>query len=196
MKRIRVLSFDPGTANFGFSVVEYKDKGYRLVTCGLLKNPMKMIADHKQLKKQSILFSKEVKKLLTKNKIDSLCIERFQPRGISKSTTIELVNMMIGMVVRILVREYKHISFSAYMPATWKNSVNKQKDLKELYKLCGVAPHELDSSLMGVYHIERTLLQKPKQFLRFPFKKWNNQLAAKSLRNAEKNNRRTVRAKR
>lgn len=78
-------------------------------------------------------------------------MQRFQPRGISRSNTTELIGMMYGAILS------NGIQAQLILPATWKNRVSKQFDLKALYyakknrtPYLG-EPHELDATLIAMY---------------------------------------------
>lgn len=153
---MRVLSFDPGTANFAFSVQDYEYSDGKLkasiVGTGMFTRCIKQLHGkhmHYQIKR----FKQEMKKLRDKYKPDLVSIERFQSRGL-RGTTIECICIMIGFMLDIFRKQKPYI----FLASTWKNRINRLVDLKTTYTQYGLqlkaspkTPHELDATLIGFY---------------------------------------------
>lgn len=160
-----VLSVDPGSKNFAASVLQVREDGEDLrikVLCTKLVHntvhkPMNLVEELRAF--QAEIYSLE----FTHGPFDLVVAERFQSRGL-KGTTIESINMMLGALAIM------YPCLELYTASTWKNSFNRamesrngDKALNELYEdhkqMVKPVPkaerrtiHELDSSLMGIYH--------------------------------------------
>lgn len=150
---MRILSLDPGTANFGYAVVDVarhprKDNSvvFKVVENGKCPSTVHTLKSSSILREEMSQFEYWLGGLVTQYTPDAVAAERFMTRGI-KGPTVECVNIMIGMVTVLIPRPFK------IMPAaTWKNAVTRSgADLKEAYKLTKVSPHQLDASLIGLY---------------------------------------------
>lgn len=158
---ITVLSMDPGTTNYAASVLKFSASGDKLKTkivgTRLVENTVKQPSD---LVREARAFRAEIMNLEhLYGPFDLVVAERFQSRGL-KGLTIEGINMMLG----VLAVTYPNLHL--YTASTWKNSFNRKRspdNLKDLYEdlkiLTKPTPkaerptvHELDCTLMGVYH--------------------------------------------
>lgn len=106
-------------------------------------------------------FFKWINSTVKKFRVCHLTGERFQPRGISRGNTTELIGMMYGAILAA------KLPIQLILPATWKNQVNRQFDLKAMYyskkgntPYLG-EPHELDATLIAMYGGYTTLAMKP-----------------------------------
>lgn len=94
-------------------------------------------------------------RLLNRYAPDYFIAERFQPRGFG-GNTIEVVNMMLGIMMCSTYQDRKLVTAS-----TWKNAANRVFDLKELYvwakKEHKLEAHPLDSTLIGIYRLNQLL---------------------------------------
>jgi hypothetical protein len=152
---IRVLSFDPGTKNFGISCVAAKNGKVKVVANSVLTNPM---YDMTKFEVQKRLFLAEIQRWVELFQPNALIAERFMLRGVGTGQAMgELVPSMIA-----LVSAYFNLNTLTIPAAQWKVPLQKRFDfdLKELYKQAAVAPHQLDASLIGVYGLEKGLKQK------------------------------------
>jgi len=168
---MRILSMDPGTANYGVSISDMivKDGELKVKVLGTqmlerpIKNPM-------SIKTEGRAFVSNIYHLEhLYGPFDLVCAERFQSRGL-KGLSIESINMMIGKLHDI----YPNIVL--YTAGTWKNAfnrVNKDCSLNDTYDMLKVLSkpkspkirhqvHELDCTLMAQYHVA-------KQFDLIPF---------------------------
>lgn len=171
---MRILSVDPGTTNFAYSILDIKPNlNYKIRKIKMVEKTL--TEPNVDIKDQYLLFEKEF--LLKVKNVDSFICERFQSRGM-KGNVIESVNMMIGMMVQhmasIQVKNIKLVTAS-----TWKNRVNKITDLKEIYKLARVPNHITDAVCLGLYY--GTLLHKGQAFE--SFQDHNFQILAEKINN-------------
>lgn len=142
-----ILGCDPGSKNFGYSVIRFKKVGntfqFRVLETGILECALT------ELKGDVVgainLFKRRVSALRRKYGITHFCAERFQSRGI-KGKTIELVSFMLGLLTQVGIRNYLFITASQ-----WKNQINRIFDLKEAYRTIGVPAHLLDATCIGIY---------------------------------------------
>jgi hypothetical protein len=153
---MRVLSFDPGTSNFAFSVQDHFYENTKLRTnivgTGMFNRCITQLHGrhmHHQIKR----FKSAMIKLRDTYKPDLVSIERFQSRGL-RGTTIECICIMIGFMLDIFRKQKPYI----FLASTWKNRINKKIDLKSSYTKYGLqlkaspkTPHELDATLIGFY---------------------------------------------
>ena len=152
METLTILGLDAGTASFGYSVVETRVQKkvlqYRIHETGVIPCPVRSIND---VQAQVLAFVSWIKNTVKKHKIALLVGERFQPRGMSRSNTTELIGMMYGALLA------HNLNLQLILPVTWKNRVNKQFDLSSVYyakkndtPYLG-EPHELDATLQALY---------------------------------------------
>lgn len=152
-KPLRIFAHDPGSRNYGYAIVEGTlvrgNVKFRILENGLCPCPMNNLKDHKIRQKQAAAYLGWVQKLVKEYRIRGMFAERYMTRGI-KGPTIESVNMMLGLMQSFLIRD-------RYIPAAvWKNAVGRQGiDLKQEYKYCKTAPHQLDATLIGVWGLHQ-----------------------------------------
>lgn len=156
---MRILCLDPGTTNFGLSILCVKGKKLSIEGSKTVKN---LVKDMKDPEPKYLAFKEEIRAL---GDFDLVVVERFQARG-GKGPLVELVTLMLAGVMEVFPGKTVFLTAS-----TWKNRVNKVFDLKEYYEdlkqaQAPVRPvsarktvHELDSSLMGLYAFFRTTKQ-------------------------------------
>lgn len=148
---MRILCLDPGTTNFGLSIIT--------VSAGKIhiegtKRVAERVKDMKQPEPKYRAFKKELKAL---GEFDLVVAERFQARG-NKGPTIEAISFMLAALVELYPGKTVFLTAS-----TWKNRANRAFDLKAYYEDLkeeqrAVRPvsarktvHELDSVLLGLY---------------------------------------------
>lgn len=153
---MRILSLDPGTVNFGWSVID-ATKTPRIIKCGMLRSPIKELTH--DLHTDVANYTNEIAWLIAKSKAEVLVCERYSTR--IRGTTNEAVNIQIG----VALREFLSIGGNTwlYMPMTWKAAAKKWLDgtIDPLYKECRPVPnHPTDASLIGVYYATRELRKK------------------------------------
>lgn len=148
--QMRILALDPGTANFGFAVIDLRHSrgktAFRVLENGKCLHTVKTLKMGKVMGEEMALFELWLGDLVARYSPNAVAAERFMTRGIN-GPTVECVNIMIGMALTLVGRPFK------IMPAaTWKNCVSRQGvDLKEQYKKTQVTPHQVDAALIGVY---------------------------------------------
>lgn len=151
-KKLRVLGIDPGTTNFAYTAVDIRGtqriKGVKIIKRGVISGTVKLLTGN--LHEDSGKFIEELRSLISEIKPDVVVYERYQSRGM-KGTTIELVNMMIGMLM-VMSWDTK-FPIQGIMPSTWKNAVNRKFDLKEdVYAhMPKSKQHNLDAFLIACY---------------------------------------------
>lgn len=156
-----ILSMDPGTGNFGFTVFTAKlvnDKiRFNVQGTGLVANTIKELKVH--LQKQNRYFLDEMQEVIDEyGPFSLMTAERYQTRGI-KGTTIECINVMLGGLLYMADTDFR-----LYPAVSWKAAAKKCFDLEELYeetKGQNKTPHELDSFLIGIYRFSLAAGIKP-----------------------------------
>lgn len=147
-KPLRILALDPGTSNFGWSVL-YSDSltSIQIKETGMLRSTVKDLKT--DVSSQINYFEKELDNVIRKWDINAVAVERFMARGM-KGVTIELVNIMLGVTLARLNDGKRKL---LVMPASqWKNEFNRHSSLDKLYELAkGCSVHQLDSVGIGVY---------------------------------------------
>ncbi len=157
MKKFRVLSVDPGSTNFGFSIIEVFNKKPRIVACGLLDKRYLIHSLNEQTLSAAVMtFQKAFTALLRSSRADCISAERYliQRRG----TTGESVNMMLA----IMAASGKPMQI--FMAATWKAKLKKHLgcNLEEVYKITRsgkklIPDHAIDATMQGLFFCEREL---------------------------------------
>jgi hypothetical protein len=153
----RILSLDPGSRNFGISVVGVKDGVIDVVANSMFTNPITSLVDRHKTQRQ--VFLDELDLWLNLYKPNAVIAERFQSRG-GMGPLIELVSTMNAIIgMRALDLPCKFIT-----AATWKNQWHRRftTPLDYMYKVCRTAPHPLDATLIGCYGLEVALQRELK----------------------------------
>lgn len=145
-----VLGCDPGSKNFGISLVGIEDGAIRIYANSVMMNPVNNLVEFNAA---YTAFTEELKLWMTA-KPHGMVAERFQTRG-NGGPLIEQVSAMIG----IMKGRYHQIPLKLTIASTWKNRFNRRfsTDLKEIYPELDVQPHQLDAALIGVFGIEEGL---------------------------------------
>jgi hypothetical protein len=148
MTTYKYLGLDPGTKNFGFSLVEHDTIKWRILECGMMENTLYDFGD--DFKNQINWFIDEIGPMLSK--ADHVVMERYQPRF--KAAQIEYINCMIGIVAML------HKSTRIVTAASWKNKLPFK--LKDLYDK--KTDHVLDATLMAMldsgYKIDKQFIKR------------------------------------
>jgi hypothetical protein len=159
---VLTLSFDPGTANFGYCVSDFKKRKYAILENGLIKPTVRDI--NNDVSGDLKRYAKTIRKLCDRfPTIELFIAERFMTRGLS-GPLIESVAIMFGRGIPIVQTRTSVTDIKLVTAAVWKNEVNKTIDLKELYKIISVTPHQADSFLMGAYNYYVRHLQDKELF--------------------------------
>lgn len=171
--QLRILSMDPGTANFAVAImlISYVDGVFRFKcegTAMLDKN--RLLKDMKTMRTSLATFEEYVQPLFAQD-YDAFVAERFQARG-GKGPTIESVNCMLGRMAGMSA----HVPQADFITAgVWKNEFNRNGDLKEMYEdhkelrrdktRPHIQIHQLDACLLGIYTACKILKIKPFSFI-------------------------------
>lgn len=147
-----ILAMDPGSVNYGFSVVRAVDpRKPQLLINGMIRNTVKELKFG--VRDQVAGFVSEVSHIMDEYGVTGVVMERYMTRGIG-GTTIESVNMMIGIVQALCSR--RGCSFMLLPASQWKNEFNRHSSLESFYAAAsGCTPHQLDAvgiGLYGAYH--------------------------------------------
>lgn len=147
---MRILALDPGTANFGYAVVDIKHQhgkvSFKVLENGKCEPTVRTLKTAKVMREEMALFELWLGDLVGTYNPQAVAAERYMTRGIN-GPTVECVNIMLGQVLTLVPLPFK------IMPAaTWKNAVSRQEvDLREQYKKTMVTPHQVDAALIGIY---------------------------------------------
>lgn len=155
--KIRVLSLDPGTNSFAYSVLElnksakettkpvYLKRGFILSTINDLRSG-------KLLNAQRTAFEQCLHALAVEFQITHVIAERYQSRGMG-GATIEHVNIMLGVLLSL------NLGHTRIMPASqWKNELRRRGiDLDGMYEANKkeITPHEIDAGHIGWYGVDK-----------------------------------------
>lgn len=168
MKHFTLLACDPGTTHFSFQVLRAtlsaKSFSVEILHRGFIFHTVKEMKGrtHKIQLREFIEALWDIEKRF---KLDGLIAERYMARGVSRSTVIETVNVMLGvMSTAFLQRPAKFIPASE-----WKNELNRAGfDLNGIYSLGKaekITPHEIDSLCIGLYGFHKMLRMRGFQVL-------------------------------
>lgn len=145
-----VMAHDPGTSNYGYSVVRAELAPRNRVKITILENGLcpelvKVLKSGSTLRAALLAYKKWYTQIIKTYGVQFLVAERFMTRG-GKGPTIEAINMMLGVLVCGDLP-------CKLMPASqWKNSVTRAGiELDDWYTWAKTTPHQLDACLIGVY---------------------------------------------
>jgi Holliday junction resolvasome RuvABC endonuclease subunit len=151
-KKISLLSLDPGTKNYGYSVIEFDSTNkIRLKKAGRLFSTVHKL--NQDLMGQIDRYSSAIHKLIDDHSVKLIIAERYMSRRMG-GTTIECVNAMLGVLMEIASSRKLRLKL---IPASqWKNEVERQRNgqLDELYaggKAEKITPHTIDAVMIGLY---------------------------------------------
>lgn len=144
-----ILGMDPGSRNFGISLVGSKGDKVKIYANSVLTLP---VSDLVNFNAASTEFLKEIARWVSLEIPNGFVMERFQTRGSAAGPLIEYVGTMIG----ILRGRYPKIPMKLTIASTWKNKFNRRwgVDLKEIYPTTLVQPHQLDATLLAIFGLE------------------------------------------
>lgn len=144
-----VLGCDPGSRNFGISLVGIENNWLRVYANSVLMNPVNDLIKFDTAAKN---FIAELRLWMAAKPV-GIAAERFQTRG-NGGPLIEQVSSMLG-----LMKGQFKVPVKLTIASTWKNRFNKRfnVDLKELYPKLDIQPHQLDATLIGVFGLEEGL---------------------------------------
>lgn len=142
-----ILGLDPGSRNFGISLVGIKNKRIIVYANSVMMNPVNNLINFID---SSDLFLSELSNWL-EFQPDGIIAERFQTRG-NGGPLIEMVSSMLGLIRG----SYPETPIKLTVASAWKNRFNRrfETDLKLIYPDIEVQPHQLDATLIGIYGLE------------------------------------------
>ena len=147
-----VLGLDPGSRNFGISLVGLSNENKPVVFANsVLMNP---VNDLVNFGKGSEKFLDEIKSWISMHTPSGIVGERFQTRG-NMGPLIEQVSVMLGLIRG----RYSKIPLKLTVASAWKNKIRRRfgVDLKEVYPEIAVQPHQLDATLIAIFGLESGL---------------------------------------
>lgn len=156
----QILGLDPGSVNFGLTVLNYDGKKkFKVVHCLMVD---KTLRDMKTgVRKQLHAYYTTIRKY--SDGVDHVVCERFQNRGIrGGGSTSETINAMIGVL------HTTHKDVMMITASLWKNASRRVHDLDLFYKTCAVPPHVVDSAMIALYRAQIENEEKP-------FSGWSSQ---------------------
>lgn len=167
-KKIQLLACDPGTANFGYAVVEaiieegkapsqFKVLQYGKINCTVRQLTGGM-SDNLGMYVTTIKFL-----MKSYPDLNGAILERFQTRGIG-GPTIELVSVMIGVLSTFFHEE--SLPVKAIIASQWKQACTRSGIILDeaylKYKgLVKATPHEIDAIMIGLYGLHLFARHKP-----------------------------------
>ena len=146
-----VLGMDPGSRNFGISLVGTKNRKVRVYANSVLMHPVNNLVDFVTARQ---LFMSEINAWMRLQMPHGLVAERFQTRG-NGGPLIEMVSNMTGLIAG----KYDNLPVKLTIASAWKNRFNRRWDcdLKEIYPTTKVQPHQLDATLIAIFGLESGL---------------------------------------
>lgn len=143
-----VLGMDPGSRNFGISLVGTKNGKVRVYANSVLMRPVNNLVDFIS---STDAFLEELAGWINLKRPNGIVAERFQTRG-NGGPLIEQVSSMLGLVRGT----YPDIPIKLTIASAWKNRFNRRwdVDLKEIYPTTTVQPHQLDATLIAIFGLE------------------------------------------
>jgi hypothetical protein len=152
---ITALAVDPGTTNGAWSVVSMTTQG--VLTVKASGKIYSTITDLTGNQAQRVgEFKSEISSIAKRFNVNAFAVERFQARGF-KGPTIEMVNVMIGLMAGHLVDHHAVKLVSMIPPAEWKNPWNRKGSLDEFYTKVNCVVHQTDAVGIGVYCLRKWL---------------------------------------
>jgi hypothetical protein len=144
-----ILGCDPGSANFGISLVGIERNRPRVYANSVLMHPVNDLINFNRVSQEFLI---ELDGWMA-FEVNGVIAERFQTRG-NGGPLIEQVSAMLGLMTAAYAVPIKLTIASA-----WKNAFNRRfgVDLKEIYPTIEVQPHQLDAALIGIYGLEQGL---------------------------------------
>lgn len=142
-----VLGLDPGTVNFGWSLV---DSDFNVLRCGLVQNTIRSVKEAREQQKSFLAEMRGYAK-----QAGSVVAERYQARSVGGRSAVmgslpEMVNLMLGGLI-------VHRDVELVPAMIWKAQVKKVLDLDRLYKVCRAPAHVLDASMLACWRHHKLL---------------------------------------
>lgn len=149
-----ILALDPGTNNYGYAVISAQpNKRPRVMRSGRIHTTVRFL--NRGLLQQTREHSGVLQDLMETYAVTHVIAERYMSRRMG-GTTIEAVNLMIGVIAQLCVARGLHL---ICIPASqWKNEINRNTPgfLEEEYRegrAHRITAHTIDASMIGLYGI-------------------------------------------
>lgn len=185
-----ILGCDPGSRNFGISLVGLVKSKPVVYANSVLMNPVHTLVDYNGA---TLQFLEELDRWMAHGPA-AIVAERFQTRG-GMGPLIECVSVMLG-VFRCYDKPVK-----LTIASTWKNKFNRRHDvgsgdrkdtqLSRRYASIRVQPHQLDATLIALHGLEEGL----KTVIDYDLEKLIAQVESTSLIGVKRENTRSVERK-
>lgn len=154
-----LLSLDPGTSNYGYAVVSAQSiknnqsSKMKVLRSGRIHTTVRAL--NKGVLSQTRDYSNVIRGLMDEYKVTHVIAERYMSRRMG-GTTIEAVNLMIGVIIQLCVE--KGIHFLCIPASQWKNEINRNSPgyLEEEYRVgrqTKITPHTIDASMIALYGV-------------------------------------------
>ena len=158
-----ILSFDPGTENMAFCVLDYQT--LELHRVGKLLTTITKQNSYRQRK----AYRNQIQRLLDTYKPQYVVAESYQNRGMFRGAQVELVNLMLGILID------KFPGLELVQASTWKGHMRRQYindpkvqkqyikkgkksyrfEMEHLLESKTISIHEMDAIGIGVYKAEK-----------------------------------------
>ena len=167
-KKVQLLACDPGTANFGYAIVEAQIEDglcpsqFKVLQYGKLNCTIRQLTG--KMSDNIGMYVATIKFLMSKYpELNGAIMERFQTRGIG-GPTIELVSLMIGVTSTFFYE--KDLPVKAIIASQWKQACTRSDiildDMYAKYKdSVKATPHEVDAVMIGLYGLHLFASHKP-----------------------------------
>ena len=167
-KKVQLLACDPGTANFGYAVIEAQIEDglcpsqFKVLQYGKLNCTIRQLTG--KMSDNIGMYVATIKFLMSKYpELNGAIMERFQTRGIG-GPTIELVSLMIGVTSTFFYE--KDLPVKAIIASQWKQACTRSDivldDMYAKYKdSVKATPHEVDAVMIGLYGLHLFASHKP-----------------------------------
>jgi Holliday junction resolvasome RuvABC endonuclease subunit len=167
-RKVQLLACDPGTANFGYAIVEAVIEDgkcpsqFKVLQYGKLNCTVRQLTG--SMSDNIGMYVATIKFIMDKYpELNGAILERFQTRGIG-GPTIELVSLMIGIISTFFYE--KSLPVKAIIASQWKQSCSRSSivldDMYVKYKdAVKATPHEVDAVMIGLYGMHLFARHKP-----------------------------------
>lgn len=164
---IRLLGLDPGSDNYGYCVLRVKNVAKGVLTClpvqhGRLLSTIRTLTSASVIDSQQSQYEGELRGLIEKYEITHVIAERYMLRRGTRGTTIETVNIMLGILLGM------GLPVKLIPASQWKNAATAAGiELEQVYaelKPIGITPHQIDACHIAAYGASQLLRIVPQQF--------------------------------
>lgn len=194
-----VLSMDPGKDNFAYTIwnISYDAVGDEPhiipIKSGQFGDTVKDIRAH-ALQDDCKTFITQIDDLIsdlterTGHGLTAVCAERYLEQGKLVGKTNEVCNISLGYLCYHISLKYPDVKLVYVRAVDWKtafkragkpNVIHKKDYLLDCYALCGTTEHQLDSLLLGIYCLNRWVLDDKQPFAHFSSEEFRDKLLAR-----------------